>query len=412
MKRAFLLALLLLLAGPAFAQTEVRFWHAMSGSRGDALQSLVDEFNRQHSDIRVLAVFKGVEAGGNDYADLHRALLESLALGTPPEVVQVYENWTPQLIEVGALTPMEAFFDGPEGLSRDQQQDFVQVFREANRFGQPARTWTLPFNKSLFVLHYNKEVLGSLGLPPPRTYEELRQTAREVHRRKGIPGLVAEPTVDLFGHYLLAYGGSFVVADKAVFGGPLGERNLAYWVDLTREGAAVLSPDAGDRFAAGQAAMYIETTSKIARLERQVILGVAPLPRGNVRAVQAAGTNLAILSAAPVDTQKAAWRFVRYLTSPEVSERWARETGYLPVRMSALRSDSYRAFVRANPNYAVGVEELSYAVVQPRTPAWEAIRGIVDDALVLALSGRLSPEVALDRAVALSNEMLVRLQGR
>lgn len=398
----------LLLSLPVSAQEEIQFWHALSGSRGQALQRLVEDFNRTHPGVRVVAVFKGGDQpGANDYAALNRALLESLALGQPPALAQVYENWTPQLIEIGALTPMESFFDQGEGLQPSDLQDFVTVFREANKFD--GKLWTLPFNKSIYVLYYNKKLVAN----PPRSFEALRSTAREVHARTGLAGLTAEPTVDLFGHYLVAHGGSFVVGDRAVFGGPLGEKGMGYWAGLASDQSTLFAPDAGERFAAGQAGMYLETTSKLAGLEKRLPeLGVAPLPRGSEQAVQAAGTNLAIFARAPAGAQRGAWEFVSWVTSPPITARWAEQTGYLPVRVSAANGDSYQAFLKGHPNYAVGLAELQHAVIQPRTPAWESIRGILDEALAMTVSGKLSPDQAVERAMALANEVLSRMQGR
>ncbi len=406
------LAAVLTLLLPARAQEEVPFWHALRGSRGEALQRLVEDYNRAQPGSRIVATFKGAEQpGGNDYAALNRALLESLALGQPPVLAQVYENWTPQLIEIGALTPLDSFFEGPNPMTAAEQLDFVTVFRDANRF--QGRMVTLPFNKSIYVLYYNRPLFEKLGLSPPRSYQALSETARIIHKKTGLPGLVAEPTVDLFGHYLVAHGGSFVVGDQAVFGGPLGEQGMSFWASLASEHSSVFAPDASERFGRGQAGMYIETTSKLASLERNLPeLGVAPLPRGSAPAVQAAGTNLAIFSQATPSSQKAAWGFVRWVTSPEITARWATETGYLPVRLSAIQSADYQAFLKQHPNYAVGLSELSHAVVQPRTPAWESIRGILDDALTLSVSGKLPPQEAVQRALALANEVLTRLQGK
>lgn len=411
--RTLLLALaVLLLTLPASAQQEVHFWHALRGTRGEALQRLVAEFNQTHPDYRLVAEFKGADQpGSNDYAALNRALLESLALGRPPELAQVYENWTPQLIEIQALTPMESFFDQGEGLQPADLQDFVTVFREANKFD--GRIWTLPFNKSIYVLYYNKKLFAELGLTPPRSFDGLRETARAIAARKKLPGLAVEPTVDLFGHYLVAFGGTFVLNDRAVFGGPLGERGMGFWASLAGDQSTLYSPEAGDRFAEGKAGMYIETTSKLAGLEKKVPeLGVAPLPRGSEQAVQAAGTNLAIFAATPPTAQRGAWEFVRWATTPERTARWAEETGYLPVRVSAARGKAYQAFLKQHPNYAVGLAELQHAVIQPRTPAWESIRGILDDAMALSVSGKMPPDQAVERAMGLANEVLARMQGR
>ena len=92
--RILILALMaMLLSLPARAQDEVHFWHALRGTRGEALQRLVEDFNRTHPGLKVVAEFKGAEQpGANDYAALNRALLESLPLGQPPEL-QPGSHW-------------------------------------------------------------------------------------------------------------------------------------------------------------------------------------------------------------------------------------------------------------------------------------------------------------------------------
>jgi multiple sugar transport system substrate-binding protein len=400
-------------AGPP---VQIEFWHAMSRKRGEVLDRLVARFNAQNPDIVVKARFVGAANPrlGNDYNALYRAILENLARGNPPDISQVYENWTTQLIEIRAIVPMESFFSGPHGMTEAQIADFVPVFREANEF-EGKKIWTLPFNKSIYVLYYNRRIFRELGLRPPQNWSEFRGAAQVIAQKKGIPGLVFLPGVDIFGHYLYAYGGNFVQTNRASFGGALGVRDMQYWVELVHTDRSALPTfDAEDLFAQGKAGMYIETTSKLGRLQNAegLDLGVALLPRGDTRAYQFAGTNLAIFAHSSRERQLAAWRLARFLTSPEVTTEWAMATGYLPVRLSAIRSQTYQDYIRRNPNYAVGIRALDHAVVQPRVAAWESIRGIVDDAMFEVISRKSTPQDALARAESLANDLLSSLQGQ
>ncbi len=403
----------------AGSPVEIEFWHAMSRSRGELLESLVSRFNRENPNVVVKARFVGSANPklGNDYNALYGKLLEHLARGTPPDVSQVYENWTTQLIEINALTPVEKFLPGPDGMDRKALDDFVEVFRESNTFPTPegSRLFTLPFNKSIYVLYYNRAIFNELGLKPPATWEDLRQAARTITTAKGIPGLGFLPSVDIFGHYLYAHGGEFIQADRAAFGGQAGIRDLKFWVDLVHnDRSAQPSRDAQDLFEQGQTGMYIETTSRIGgfRRAKNLDFGVVMLPSGTTRAYQFAGTNLAIFSHSTPQKQKAAWKFIKFLTSPEITTEWAIGTGYLPVRQSAIRSARYRDYVRENPEYSVGIEALKYATSQPRVAAWESIRGILDDAMFEAVSRKYTSEDAIQKAVSLSNDLLSYLQGK
>src|SRR5262249_56474965 len=60
---ALLLAAALLLAPvPAFAKTEIQFWHAMTGQLNDAVNALVKQFNESQSEYEVKPLPKGNHA--------------------------------------------------------------------------------------------------------------------------------------------------------------------------------------------------------------------------------------------------------------------------------------------------------------------------------------------------------------
>ncbi len=43
----------------AAAQTEIQWWHAMGGALGEAVNQMVDQFNKSQSEYKVHAVYKG-----------------------------------------------------------------------------------------------------------------------------------------------------------------------------------------------------------------------------------------------------------------------------------------------------------------------------------------------------------------
>ncbi len=97
------------LAEEANEPKRIEFWHAMRGERGVLLEKLTRRFESQNPDIRVTlkAVLDPSPRLANDYAALYRSLLESLANRRPPDVAQLYENWSTQLQEVKALEPLQ-----------------------------------------------------------------------------------------------------------------------------------------------------------------------------------------------------------------------------------------------------------------------------------------------------------------
>ncbi|MHB2019480.1 MAG: hypothetical protein ACYCW6_21235 [Candidatus Xenobia bacterium] len=85
----------------------------------------------------------------------------------------------------------------------------------------------------------------------------------------------------------------------------------------------------------------------------------------------------------------------------------ANRTGYLPVRLSAMP-----AFLAQHPAFTSIVATLPLARIQPRLAAWESVRGILDDAVASALSGNLTPGLALTQAAAQTSDLIQKLRGR
>ena len=76
-------------------------------------------------------------------------------------------------------------------------------------------------------------------------------------------------------------------------------------------------------------------------------IGCAPIPQKDAdhKAVIQQGTNISIMSNSTSQQQLAAWLLTKYLTSTAATIQWAEQTGYLPVRLSALDDAGYQTFL-------------------------------------------------------------------
>ena len=68
-------------------------------------------------------------------------------------------------------------------------------------------------------------------------------------------------------------------------------------------------------------------------------VGAAPSPT-TVSLQQ--GTDLYVFSSATAEQKTAAYEFLKFLTTKDNQVKWAIETGYMPVRKSAVDSDQYK----------------------------------------------------------------------
>ncbi len=80
------------------------------------------------------------------------------------------------------------------------------------------------------------------------------------------------------------------------------------------------------------------------------------------------GAGLAIMADKSPEQQEAAFKFVSWATSPEQTEWWSQTTGYMPVRKSAIESETMQGFFADNPNFKTAVDQL------PKTKAQDSAR--------------------------------------
>lgn len=378
------------------APTSVTFWHALGSDHQDTLESLVAEFNEANPDIEVEAIYQG------NYGSLQQKLVAAVAAQSPPTLSLVYNNWTDAFVDAGAIVPMAQFIDDASiGLSDDEKNDYIASFVAANSWQDE---WTtMPFNKSIYVLYYNEDLLAQAGVEVPETMEDLRAAAKAVTEKTGVPGLVLQADIDQFGIFFNAFDGQWVDENNNVaFHREAGVKALQFMQDLVHTDGSAYYHDGylDDEFNLGNTAMFFATVATIPWLSSdQHAWGAAPIPAGDVQAAVVQGTDIAIFNKATEEEQKAAWEFVKWLTSPEINAHWAIETGYLPVRDEAVNTAAYQDHIQSAPHkYEAGVEQLHAARFDPGIAAWSDARALVTEAAERALILQDDPADALQAA--------------
>src|SRR5215813_9650571 len=86
----------------AQSPTEITFWHGMNGTNGEAVTSLVADFNAAHPDVHVTEQSKG-----SSYNEVLNATIAAMGQGQGPNLVQIFDLGTPIAIDSGFFTPMQ-----------------------------------------------------------------------------------------------------------------------------------------------------------------------------------------------------------------------------------------------------------------------------------------------------------------
>jgi multiple sugar transport system substrate-binding protein len=412
-----LLAILTLLLGAGIVdpiagaaqggKTEITFWNYWDGQNGEAMQALIDRYNREHPEVTVENVFVGFD-------DLLPKLQAAAAGGDAPDVAAADLIWMPKLARSGAVVPL----DDQIARAGVDLADFYPALLNAGRYED--KTYGLPVSTNNLQLFYNKELFAAAGLDPakpPATWDELRQMAKQcTDQDAGVYGmeLFTEPGEGLtwqFQVYLWQAGGEFLTEDlsRAAFNSPAGERALRFWVDLLQtDGSAPLAP--WGQFGQGKACMVMDGSWMVGGMtaEPPFDFGTAPMPipSDGRPATNMGGEQLVVFETSP-EEQQAAFDLVAWLTSPEIQTEWDQQTGFTPVRQSVATSPDYLASVRESlPALIPFVEQQKHAKNRPPVENYPELSDAFSRELEAALLGQVEPADALASAERAVNAQL------
>jgi len=355
------------------------------------------------------------------YEALSQKLMAAVAAGGPPDIAQCYEAWSGNLIDNGSIIAFTELTRGPHGLGQESEDDIYPMFLTGS--SRDGVLWSFPFNKSVRCLYYNKDLFREAGLDPevpPRSWLEYRDFARRLtvdtdgDGKTDRYGLASQITASMFENLLVQNGGSLLdpAEEKAAFDSPKGIEALEFMTNLlVRDGSALISQgfEYQNEFLAGKVAMIEGSSVSLAFIEGKYSfeLGIAPLPAGLKDTQLVAGTDVVVFGAGSPEQRQRAWRFIKWFTDTPQTARWAAETGYLPVRASAMNEPVLAAKLDQHPGLRAAFEQLDRAMPQPKAKGWYAGRDILErEAIEPVLRGRMEPAEALHAAAAKVNAEL------
>ncbi len=394
------------------------YWaSAVEGNLPAIFQGYADQFMAENPGITINLVYSG------SYTQTRETIL---AEGTDPivDVAIMLATDLSTFISDSTIIPLSFLIEGMED-GDAYITDFFPAFL-ANGTDADGMIWSIPFQRSTPILFYNADLLAEAGLEVPTNNEDLIAVAQALTTpdRYGLLLPVAGTfPIWIYQSFAAAYGKPVVDNDltNVYFNTP---ETLAAVEFMTRVGLPVeeggfgVGPKGGSAwgetpsaFVSGQAAMIYHTTGSLTSILNDVTnsenpfeVGVAFLPSGpanedgNGYGAPTGGGNLYIFdnestpkTEAEID---AAWRWVQFLSSPEVQSDWGAQTGYIASRYSAWDIDPLLSLVAEYPQYGVARDQLEFAVKE-----FDAYRSVdIQNIINLQLSKILSGELSLDQA--------------
>ncbi len=396
--------------------TEVTFWHAMGGPLGVALNKLIDEFNSTHPNIHI----KGVGMG--NYQALSQKLMASIQTGNQPDIAQVFEAWTANMMKGDVILPLDSLMAQDPDFTDEDLKDIFPVFIKSNTIN--GKMMSMPFNKSVSVLYYNKDMFFKNKLDPnkpPKTWKEFREVCKKLTKdtngdgKKDVWGFTMNISAWQFENLLVQAGGEIMDSTytKPMFNSKAGLEALNFITTLlNKDKTAYLSTgyEGQNDFLAGKVAMYQSSSVSMAYMKRTGIdfnIGVAAIPSYKTKKNIISGTNVAIFKSNNDKVEKAAWEFIKWFTDTKQTAKWSDMTYYMPVRKSAFEEPQIKQRLQSNPETASVYEQLKYATWEPQISEWFQTRKYLEDHVIeKVIRGVTDPKKALDDAAKMLEEKL------
>lgn len=412
-------------AGPAAAQTEIQWWHAMSGALGEKLEKIANDFNASQSEYKVVPVFKG------SYPETMTGAIAAFRAKQHPAIVQVFEVGTATMMAAkGAVYPVyqlmadenepfdpQAYLPAVTGYYSDTQGNML----------------SFPFNSSTPILYYNKDHFKKAGLDentPPKTWPEVEEFAKKLQAAGVACGFTTQWPSWVHVENFSAMHNIPLSTEANGFGGlgtelkinnPTVERHWTALVDWQKSKVFDYGGRQGKsdpKFLSGECAMTFASSAARANIMANAKFGVGygmqpywPDVQGAPQNSIIGGATLWVLAGRPKEEYKGAAKFFAYLSKPEVQAWWHQQTGYLPITKAAYELSQTEGFYEKNPGSDISIKQMN---LNPPTDNSKGlrlgnfvqIRDIIEEEMENALTGKKSAKDALDAAAKRGNELL------
>lgn len=409
--------LLSVLTPGALAQEtkEVLFWHSMSGNAAAVLDEIVADYNGtvgKEKGITVNALFAGA------YQESSVKLTAITTTGDNTQLPDIYQLGARGCFEMKDneyLLPIADLLEkDPDGL------DLANISESSLQYASyQGKLLGFPFANSSVIMYYNKDHFREAGLDPdnfPKTLAELADAVEKLTKREGDRidrfGFGVRMRFFLLGSLIPMMGDGYYAFDNKnghdgtptqiamTKDGSL-SRFMDEWSKVLQTGGVEpddMSPN--DEFIAGMYSIIAASSSGLAKMIENAKtagfeFGVAELCRVDENCTT--GTGLGGSGLYLFDTGRgtsdAAWDFIKYLSTPEVSAKWMMGTGYYPVNKLAYELPEVKKLMEDNPQWQIlkAVAEHSAAYpdyLEPWVPGLNEMDSMVANELVAFAQGQ------------------------
>ncbi|MFL5204547.1 MAG: sn-glycerol-3-phosphate ABC transporter substrate-binding protein UgpB [Microvirga sp.] len=426
MKKSLLGALALGLATStsAFAQTEIQWWHAMTGANNEVVNRLAEEFNNSQKDYKVVVSYKG------QYADTLNAGIAAFRAGNAPHILQVFEVGTATMMGArGAIKPVyQMMADAGENFDPKAYLPAITGYYSTAK----GEMLSFPFNSSSMVMWVNKDELKKAGVSEiPKTWPQVFDAAKKLkaagHETCGFSS--AWTTWAMIEQFSAWH--NVPMATKAngldgfdtemKFNSPLHVKHLQSLIDLQKDKTFDYSgrdSKSEGRFTSGECAIFLNSSGFFGNVKANAKFDYASVPMPYYPDVQGApqnsiigGASLWVMGGKKAEEYKGVAKFFTFLSDTDRQAKLHQESGYLPITKAAYEKTKASGFYEKNPVLQTPLLELTNKEPTENSRGLRfgnmvQIRDVVSEEIEAALAGQKPAKDALDAGVTRSNQIL------
>ncbi len=331
----------------------IEYWQYFFDARVDAMNRLIQRFEAENPDVRV------IHNSDIPYADFRDKIAASAPAGVGPDVATLFYGWVPAWVDAGYLVPLPED-EFPRAAIEEQFSPMVLNSEFDGKF------WTLPTAVRTLALFWNKDLFTAAGLDPnspPQTMDEFVEYAQQLSQYdssgnievQGFPVAMPGQSHHWFREVLVRqFGGEPYSADNrtVTWNNAEGCEAFKFLTQFETEwntGSNDLFEDATQAFLQGKSAMHIDGSFRVGTIANNapdLNFGVTELPVMNdVQSTFGSYWTHGITRKAAEDPARfeASIRFLKFITSPESGTIWVDKVGELPAQLEAASNEDLLA---------------------------------------------------------------------
>ena len=418
------------LATAALAQTEITWWHAMTGANNEVVETLSKEFNESQKEYKVTPVFKGT------YPETLNAGIAAFRAKQPPHIIQVFDVGTGVMMGAeGAVKPVADILSmGGTPFDKSQYLPGIVAY-----YSKPDGTMlSFPYNSSSPILYYNKDIFPKAGLDaenPPKTWPEVFEAARKIKTSGAAPCGLTSTWLTWIGlenfaawnnlQYSTEENGLASTDSELKFNTEPFAKHFQNIADLAKEGAfryGGRTSEAKQLFLSQECAILTESSGGLGDVIKSGInYGLGQLPyyadlEGAPQNTIPGGASLWVFGGKSDEEYKGVAAFFNFLSQTEIQARLHQKSGYLPVTTAAYEATKESGFYKENPGREIPITQMMGKEPTANSKGVRLInlpqvRDIENEEFEKMLAGEQTAQQALDKAVERGNAAIQQALG-